>query len=85
MDIMTLTTNDLRLVKDVMKITIDEELDVKLDEKIGKLPTKDEFYKKMDEVIGELKTIREEQPLQAHQLAGHEDRIVKIEESLQFS
>lgn len=85
---MSLTNNDLKLIKDVMKITVDEELDVKLDvkleEKVGNLPTKDEFFGKMDEVMGELKAIREEQHLQSHRLSSHEDRITVIEEKLQI-
>lgn len=85
---MALTNNDLKLIKNVMKVTVDEELDIKLEEKlnekIGKLPTKDEFFEKMDEIVGELKTIREEQPLQSHRLSDHEDRIVEIEEKLQI-
>lgn len=58
---MSLTTNDLKLIKDVMKVTIDEELEVKLEEKfnekLGTILSKDEFYSKMDEVMGELKAI----------------------------
>lgn len=85
---MSLTNNDLKLIKDVMKVTVDEELDVKLDEKleekVGNLPTKDEFFGKMDEVMGELKAIREEQPLQSHRLSNHEDRITVLEKKLQI-
>lgn len=85
---MPLNNNDLKLIKDVMKVTVDEELDVKLDEKLeekmGILPTKDEFFERMDEVMGELKAIREEQPLQSHRLSNHEDRIVVIEDKLQL-
>ena len=59
---MSLTTNDLKLIKQVMKITIGEELEIKLEEKfnekLGTILSKDEFYAKMDEVMGELKTIR---------------------------
>jgi len=86
--LMALTNNDLKLIKSVMKVTVDEELDVKLEEKlnekIGRLPTKDDFFGKMDEVMAELKIIREEQPLQSHHLSDHEDRIEKIENKLQI-
>lgn len=70
-----------------MKITIDEELEVKLEEKFGeKLGTilsKDEFYSKMDEVMGELKAIREEHSLLSGRVYdNHEPRIEKIEKKL---
>lgn len=50
----SLTTNDLKLIKDVMKVTVDEELDIKLEEKLEEkikyLPNKEEFFAKMDEL-----------------------------------
>jgi hypothetical protein len=61
---MSLTNNDLKLIKDFMKVTVDEELDVKLEEKledkIKYLPTKDEFFDREDKIMAELKTVREE-------------------------
>ena len=77
-----LDDSDLKAIKGLIEVTVNEviekrELVTKSD--LSHLPTKDEFYTKMDEVVGELKTIREEQPLQSHQLSDHEDRIQKIE------
>lgn len=84
-----LTKIDLSLIKNVVKITIDEELDVKLDEKLdeklGKLPTKDEFYGQTDKLMKELKDMREEHKmLSARVYEDHEPRIAKIEKKLQI-
>jgi hypothetical protein len=80
----TLDNEDLKAIKNLMEVTIDEAIEEKLVTKqdLSHLPTKDEFYTKMDEVMGELKAIREEQPLQSHKLSDHDDRIEKIENHL---
>ena len=80
----TLDNEDLKAIKNLMEVTIDEAVEEKLVTKsdISHLPTKDEFYTKMDEVMGELKTIREEQTLLSHRVSDHEDRIEKIESHL---
>jgi hypothetical protein len=83
-----LDNNDLRAIKQLMEVTIDEAIETKglvIKEDMSHLPTKDEFYSKMDEVMGELKAIREEQPLQSSRLSNHEDRIQKIESHLGLS
>ena len=79
--------DDLKAIKEVIKVTIDEAIEEKLVTKvdISHLPTKDEFYTKMDEVMGELKTIREEQALQSQHLSDHDDRTDKIEDHLGIS
>ncbi len=84
---MSLTTNDLKLIKQVMKITIGEELEIKLEEKfnekLGTILSKDEFYAKMDEVMGELKAIREQhEMLSSRVYDNHEPRIGKVEKKL---
>lgn len=84
---MSLTTNDIKLIKDVVKITIDEELDVKLDEKLdeklGSLPTKKEFFEQTDKLMKELKNMREEHTMLSHRVyEKHEPRISKIEKKL---
>jgi len=80
----TLDNDDLKALKALIEVTIDEkELVTKSD--ISHLPTKDEFYGKMDEVMGELKTIREEQAVLSHQVSDHDDRILKIESHLNIS
>lgn len=71
----TLDNDDLKAMKDLIEVAVDE----KLDENLKYLPTKDEFYGKMDEVMGELQAIREEQAVQSQHLSDHEDRIQKIE------
>lgn len=70
-------SEDLKAIKDLVEVTIDEKLDEKLDEKMKYLPTKDEFYGKMDEVMGELKTIREEQALQSQYLSDHDTELIR--------
>lgn len=75
----TLDNDDLKAIKDLMEVTLDERLDEKLNERLGYLPTKDEFYLKMDEVMGELKAIREEQTVQSQHLSDHADRLDKLE------
>lgn len=83
---MSLTTNDLKLIKEVMKITIDEELEEKVEEKLSFLPTREEFYAKMDEVMGEIKAMREEHTLLSSRVyEDHEPRIVKIEKNLNLT
>jgi hypothetical protein len=84
----TLDNDDLKTLKDLMQVTIEEAIETKglvTREDVSHLPTKDEFYAKMDEVMGELKTIREEQTLQSQQLSDHDDRIEKIESNLGIS
>ena len=80
-----LDNDDLKAIKDLMEVTIDERLDGKLDEKLGYLPTKDDFYGMMDKVMGELKAIREEQAVQSQHLCDHQDRVQKIESHLGMS
>jgi hypothetical protein len=83
----TLDNDDLKAIKNLMQVTIDEAVEEKLvtKEDLSHLPTKDEFYTKMDEVMGELKTIREEQSLQSQHLSDHNDRLEKIESHLGIS
>ena len=80
-----LDDSDLKAIKGLIEVTLDEKLDEKLDVKLSHLPTKDEFYGKMDEVMGELKTIREEQTLQSQHLSDHEDSIQNIKYHLDMS
>ena len=77
-----LDNDDLKAIKGLIEITLDEKLDEKLDVKLSHLPTKNEFYTERDEVMTELKTIREEQTLQSQHLTDHDDRIEKIESHL---
>ena len=83
-DMATLDNDDLRALKELIEVTIDEK-ELVSKNNISHLPTKDEFYVKMDEVMGELKTIREEQVVQSHQLSDHGDRIEKIEVNANLS
>jgi len=80
----TLDNDDLKAIKALIEVTIDEkELVIKSD--ISHLLTKDEFYTKMDEVMRELKDVREEQAVQGQHLSGHDDKLEKIESNLGIS
>ena len=84
----TLDNDDLKAIKALMEVTIDEAIETKglvTKADISHLPTKGEFYSKMDEVMGELKTNREEQSLQSQHLSDHDDKIDKIESHLGMS
>ena len=83
-----LDDSDLKAIKGLMDVTIDEAIEKKglvTKSDLTHLPTKDEFYEKMDEIMGELKTIREEQSLISHRVSDHEDRIQKVETHLDMS
>ena len=73
----TLDNHDLKAIKGLIEVTIDEAIEGKLVTKddISHLPTK-------DEVVGQLKAAREEQAVLSHQVADHADRLVRIESNL---
>ncbi len=82
---MTLTTNDLKNLKELIEITFDEKFDQKIGEKLKYLPTKEEFYASEDKVLKELQTVREEMQILngLHQKVNdHETRIEKVENKL---
>ena len=77
-----LDNDDLKAIKDLMEVTIDEAIENKglaTKDHLGNLPTKDEFYGTMDKVMGELKAIREEVSVLGHQVNNHGDRLEKLE------
>lgn len=82
---MSLTQKDLDAIKDLMKITIDEELEAKLEEKLTHFTSKEEFFSNMDKIMGELKAVREEITMLSdlnRKVNDHEDRIEKVEKKL---
>ena len=82
---MKLTDKDLDAIRQLVKITIDEGLEEKLNEKLRYFPSKADFFSKMDDVMGELRTIRENQDLLTHRVyEDHEPRMTKIEKKLQI-
>ncbi len=46
---------------------------------VNHLPNREEFYAKMDEISGEYKTFQESEPIIAHQLSNHEERLASVE------
>ena len=82
---MKLTDKDLDAIRQLVKITIDEELEEKLNEKLRYFPSKEDFFSKMDDVMAELKAIRDNQDLLTNRVYDdHEPRISKIEKKLQI-
>ena len=90
---MTLTKTDLRQIRNLVKVTVGDELDEAAENKLATkedikfLPTKDEFYIKMDKMMGELKTIREEQTLLSGlnvKVNNYDTRIEVVERKLQI-
>ena len=52
---MALTNGDLKNIKDLIGVTVDEVIEKKgvvTKDMLGNLPTKNEFYEYMDKVIG---------------------------------
>lgn len=87
---MALTTNDLKLIQNVVKVTIDEAVDTNPNlvkkEDLAFLPTKEEFYEQADKIMGELKAMREEHGmLSARVYDNHGPRIEKVEKKLNLS
>jgi hypothetical protein len=74
-----LDNDDLKAIKDLVEVTLDEKLEEKLQERLSYLPTKDDFYGMMDKVMGELKAVREEVAVLGHQVSEHTDRLDRIE------
>jgi len=63
---MALTNGDLKNIKDLIGVTVDEVIEKKrvvTKDMLDNLPTKNEFYEYMDKVIGEIKTVRESQEI----------------------
>lgn len=78
----TLDNDDLKAIKNLIEVTIDEKVEdgtLVSNEKLNHLPTKEEFYDQNDKLMKELKAIREEQPILSKQLSNHSDRIEKLE------
>lgn len=82
---MILTDKDLKAIKTLVKITINEELEEKLNEKLKHFPSKEEFFEKMDKIMSKLKAIREEQKVLTNKIyEDYEPRISKVEKKLQI-
>ncbi len=83
-----LDADDLKALKDLIGVTIDEvverkELVTKSD--LSHLPTKDEFYEQTGEILKRLDDLEEEKDVLSDRVPKHEDRIEKTESHLGFS
>ncbi|MEK7470538.1 MAG: hypothetical protein AAB622_00825 [Patescibacteria group bacterium] len=70
---MTLTNGDFKNIKQLIKITLDEDESLVRKDDIKHLPSKEEFYEQTDKIMGELKAVREEMTIL---------RIEKVEKKL---
>ena len=80
-----LDNDDLKAIKDLMEVTIDEAIEKKklvTKKDLSHLPTKDEFYEQTGEILKRLDDVEEEKDVLSHQVSGQGDRIEKIESHL---
>ena len=83
---MALTKRDLNAIKEIVRVEVDEALDIKLEEKLEEklsgFITKGEFYKTTDKILGELSDLRDEVTLSAShaQADDLEERTAKLEQ-----
>jgi hypothetical protein len=81
-DMAKLDDEDLKSIKDLVEVTIDEVIDKRelvTKKDLSHLPTKDEFYEQTGEIIKRLDNLEQEKDVLSHQVSNHEDRIEKIE------
>jgi len=80
---MALTDEDLKNIKSLIGVTIDEiveEKELATKDMLSHLPTKTEFYEYMDKIMKEIKAIRVSQEiLTAKVYKDHEPRIKEVE------
>lgn len=73
----------MKAVKNLMRITITEEMEVmlekKLEEKLGRYPTKDEFYEETLKVLKKLDDIEEQMTMLSGRTYDNTDRIENLE------
>lgn len=82
---MTLTNDDFKNIKELIKISLDEDETLVRKDDIKHLPTKDEFYEQTDKIMGELKAVREEITTLSdlnRKVNDHDARIEKVEKKL---
>ncbi len=82
---MTLTDNDLKAIKNLMEVTVDDAIDTKelvTKKDISHLPTKDEFYEETGKILKRLDDLEAEKDVLSHQVSNHEDRIKDLESHL---
>ena len=82
---MTLTNGDFKNIKQLIKITLDEDESLVRKDDIKHLPSKEEFYEQTDKIMGELKAVREEMTMLSdlnRKVNDHDARIEKVEKKL---
>jgi hypothetical protein len=85
---MALTDNDLKALKSLMRVTIEEtarDLELVTKEDVKHLPTKDEFYEQTGEILKRLDNLEVEKEVLAHHVSEHEDKISKIQSHLNLA
>ena len=84
---MILTDDDLKAIKDLMEVTIDETIEKKelvTKSDISHLPNKDEFYEQTGKILKRLDDLEQEKDVLSHRFSDHSDRIEKIESHLEL-
>ena len=76
---MTLTNKDLNNLKDLMKVTIDEDETLVRKNHIKNLPTKDEFYEETLKILKKLDNLEESMDIVTDRQSDHGDRIEALE------
>lgn len=82
---MTLTNGDFKNIKQLIKITLDEDESLVRKDDIKHLPSKEEFYEQTDKIMGELKAVREEMTMLSdlnRKVNDHDARIENVEKKL---
>ena len=81
----TLDNDDLKAIKDLIEVTVEEVIDKKelvSKSDISHLPTKDEFYEETGKILKRLDDLEQEKDVLSHRVSEHEDRLEKIESRL---
>ena len=66
------------VLMDLIRVTIDDAIDKKLDERLEYLPTKDEFHEQTAEILKRLDDIEESNTLISNRVSKHSDVIEKL-------
>ena len=83
-----LDSEDLKAIKELMQVTIDEAFEEKgvvTKSDLSHLPTKDEFYEQTGEILKRLDDLEIEKDLLSNRVSEHSDQLEKIGNTLRQS
>jgi hypothetical protein len=75
----TLDNDDLKAVKSLVDVALDEKLDEKLEDKLSYLPTKDEFYEQTLKILKKLDDLEESMDIVSARQSEHSDKTEALE------